>query len=275
MATFFLDLGGSFSPQQFRDSFKDGLGRPSLFSFRIKRYPKIWFSKSSTTGLSGLASSVLPAEILGASTTTLLNGAETLYDNVTGRGLSDLRFRVGKFSLPGKQLDTYTTKTYGPSTEFPREIENGNFNMSVFCSGSYFEHEFFSTWIDAILGYDNKKNSSTMDLLNSALTSLNITKKTGNTPYGFDVAYYDDIISEAELIVYDEEGSPSYVVSFEDIFPKVVGGIEFDWNAKNEVSEFPMTMAFRTMKAERVAIGTGIGGAVGSALSTVSTLASR
>ncbi len=265
MATVYLDTGSSFSPQAFRDSFKDGLGRPSLFVFKIKRYPSIWFSKTSTTGLSGLASSVLPSEMLGAAT-SIMNIGETLFDNITGRGLADLQFRIGKFTLPNKQLETYTTKTYGPASDFPREIENGVFNMSVFCSGSYFEHEFFSTWIDSIVTYNNKKNSSTLDLVNVALSKIKSSKSTDVAPYGFDVAYYDDIISEAELVVYDEEGSPSYIISFEDIYPRVVGGIEFDWNSKNEVSEFPITMHYRTMKAERVALSSKIGGTAGKIL---------
>ena len=274
MATIYVDVGGSFSPQNFRDSFKDGLGRPSLFVFKIKRYPNVWYSRSSTSGIAGLAQSILPSEMSGA-ISTISNYGETLYDNVTGRGLSDLRFRVGKFTLPNKQLETYTTKTYGPASEFPREIENGSFNMSVFCGGSYYEHEFFSTWIDAILGYNNKKNNSTMDILKTVTSLIGVSSSSDSTFKGFDVAYYDDVVSEAELVVYNEEGNPSYVITFEDVYPKVVGGVEFDWDAKNEVSEFPIVMNYRTMKAERVAIGTGVGGAVGSALSTVSTLLPR
>lgn len=270
MATVFVDIGKSFSPQAFRDSFKDGIGRPSLFTFRIKRYPKIWFTRQSESGLTGLISSVLPDSVSSLASTAM-NSLETAHNTVTGRGLADLQFRVGKFNLPSKQLETYTTKTYGPASEFPREIENGVFNMSVFCSGSYFEHEFFSTWIDSMLSYENKKNASTLDLISSALNKL-INNGTSVRDYGYDVAYYDDVVSDAELVVYDENGNPSYVITFEDIYPKNVGGIEFDWNAKNEVSEFGVTMNYRTMKAERAATSAKIGGDTGTVLGAVESI---
>ena len=147
-------------------------------------------------------------------------------------------------------------KTYGPSVEFPKEIENSSMTINILCSGSYFEHEFFHTWADSITGYHGKMQNSTS-------TSKN---------YGFDVAYYEDLISEAELLVYNEDGNPSYLVRFDDIYPKSVGGIEFDWNAKNEISEFSVTLNYRTMISEKIALGVKVGGAVGSVLNALSSL---
>lgn len=249
MSTIFVDTGSSFNPTDFRNSFKDGIGRPSLFVFRIKRYPQVYYNKSNTTGIGGALAAI-------GINNSVINTGTALFDTIRGRGLEDLQFRVTKFGLPSKNIETYTTKTYGPSVEFPKEIENSSMTINILCSGSYFEHEFFHTWADSITGYHGKMQNSTS-------TSKN---------YGFDVAYYEDLISEAELLVYNEDGNPSYLVRFDDIYPKSVGGIEFDWNAKNEISEFSVTLNYRTMISEKIALGVKVGGAVGSVLNALSSL---
>ena len=275
MATVYAGTGGSFSPTNFRNSFKDGIGRPALFVFKIKRYPNVYYTKTNSTGLGGVISNM--ASTIGLNSSIVdkaLTIGGSLYETVKGRGLSDLQFRVGKVSLPSKNLETYTTKTYGPATEFPREIENSSMNLSVLCSGSYYEHEFFQTWIDSVVGYKNKKETSTLDLVNSLLTTIGVTKETTSSTYGFDLEYYDDIISEAELVIYNEMGKPSYIVTFEDVYPKVVGGIEFDWNAKNEVSEFSVVLNYRTMKVERIAVNLG-GNIVNEGLAVLNSFLKR
>jgi hypothetical protein len=248
MSTVFIDTGSSFNPTDFRNSFKDGIGRPSLFVFKIKRYPQVYYKKKNTTGIGGALSAIGISD-------QVINTGTALFETIKGRGLQDLQFRVTKFSLPSKNIETYTTKTYGPSTEFPREIENSSMTINVLCSGAYFEHEFFQSWADTITGYHGK-------MKNSASSSK---------AYGFDVEYYDDVISEAELVVYNEDGGVTYLVKFDDIYPKSVGGIEFDWNAKNEMSEFSVTLNYRTMVSEKIAFSAKIGGAVGSVLNAASS----
>ena len=240
----YVDTGSTFSPSAFRASFKDGLARPSLFHLKLIRYPNIFFkstgSNSTLTGVLGL-NNILPTQISSAlnnlatippQVTSALNIGETIYQNLNSRGLNDLVFRCSQVLLPEKNIETYTTKTYGPSQEFPREIENGRIQTVFLGSGTYYEHDIFSTWMDKCLDYNKSSESPS-----------------------YSVAYYDDIISEANVVSYDENGNPSYLQTFEEIYPVSVGGIEYDWNRKNEVVEFPVVFAFKTMKTEKIAKG--------------------
>lgn len=239
----------TFSPQKFRDSFKRGIGRPSLFLFKITRYPNIYYSKQPNTAIGGALSKVLPNSIRGINTNTLIGGIENLTGSKGTQTLIDLQFRVSQFNLPDKQLQTFTTKIYGPSVESPKEIENSSMTMTVLCSGDYFEHDFFQFWIDSVVSYDHKKNGKS-----------------------YDLQYYDDIITSAELTVYDEDGKNSYTITFEEVYPSIVGGVNFDWDRRNEISEFNVTLNYRTMKVEKIRHEGGIGGAIDTVMGISSGL---
>lgn len=277
MSSFYADTGSSFSPTNFRNSFHNGIGRPSLFVFRIKRYPRIYNSPdlSVQNVLNNVLGSNSDALGLGISTSQLLNAGQTLYDSVRSTGLSELQFRVDKFGLPDKNIGTYTTKIYGPSSDFPREIENGSMSISILCGGDYYEHDFFTTWVDSILTYTGTKPNHTtipQQLMTNVLDALGTKSNTakGSTPY--DIAYYDDIVTDAELVVYNEDGDASYVITFEDVYPKAVGGIGFDWNAKNEISTFIVTLHYRIMTSSKVNASLKTGSVLGGALNIATQL---
>ena len=250
-SNFFLDTGQSFNPTSFRHSFHNGIGRPALFSFRLKRYPAIYTAPQLSVG--SILGAILPKDLgIGIPTANLLDAGQTLYDSVTSSGLTELQFRVDKLSIPDKNLGTYSTKIYGPSSDFPRDVENSSININVLCGGDYYEHDFFQTWIDSIITYSGTKpTSSSSQLVSKLLEVVNIhTNNSNNNP--FDVAYYDDIVTEAEIVMYDEEGNATYVLSFEDIYPKTVGGMSLDWNAKNEINSFNVTLHYRIMTGSKV-----------------------
>lgn len=264
-SNFFLDTGQSFNPTSFRHSFHNGIGRPALFAFRLKRYPKIYTAPLLSVG--SVLGAILPKDLgIGIPTANLLTAGQTLYDSVTASGLTELQFRIDKLTIPDKNLGTYSTKIYGPASDFPRDIENSSITINVLCGGDYYEHDFFQTWIDSIMTYSGSKpNSSSSQLVSKLLEVVNIhTNDSFNNPY--DVAYYDDIVTEAEIVMYDEEGNATYVLSFEDIFPKLVGGISLDWNAKNEISSFSVTLHYRIMTGSKVLATAKTGNVLGGIL---------
>lgn len=255
---FYLD-SGTFSPQKFRSSFKDGVGVPSLFTFQLKRYPEIFFKpKESTQSLGGMLGGNLEgvSKLLGLNNisvpsdiSNLMNISETLYSTFTGRGIDDLKFKINSVQLPEKILQTYSTRTYGPIRDFPSEIESSAIGMNVLCGGAYTEHEFFSAWIDGIGGHDRMQNDPL-----------------------FNIAYYDDIITEGELTIYDEDGYPSYVCYLDDIYPKSVGGINLNWSAKDQISQFNIVLNFRVMKTEKIASSTKSNSGILEAINKFDTL---
>lgn len=230
--TTYIDTGKSFSVKNFRNQFKDGIAKPSLFHFKLNRYPNCFYNTTSSV------TSFLNKYDIGVPSLSLnktINTIENVYENLNSRGLSDLVFKVYSTTLPTKLITTYSSKIYGPSTTFPREIENGTFQISLYASGNYWEHDFFSQWQSAITGYGNSSADPT-----------------------HNVSYYDDIISEAKIIAYNEEAEPSYLVSLEEVWPINVEGINYNWGEKNEIVKFSVQMHYKLSNVEKIAFSTKI-----------------
>lgn len=216
---------GAFSPDNFRKQFSSGVARPSLFQFKFTRMPNVManpnygFEPFQSFGLISKG-----AGLLGIGSAPLLTGineTETMFNALTGRENRDLTFRISRAQLPQKVINAYNVSYYGPGSRFPSEIDNGSITIDVMCSGSYWEHVFFTGWQTSIIHYDKYKNETS-----------------------FDVAYFDDIVSEAELNIYNDDGEKAYTVFFEKIWPEVVGGDNFDWSRKDSIVSFPVTLHY-------------------------------
>lgn len=227
-STLYLDTGRSFSPQNFRNKFKDGVGSPAYFHFKLKRYPEIFYKGNRTSSIQGFINKYtgLNLDIISK----VQNIGELIYENLNSRGLSDLVFKVNKALAPSRLIESFNLKYYGAGYEIPRDIESGVTNIAVFSSGTYWEHDFFSSWQASIIDYNKYINSPS-----------------------FNVAYYDDIITEGEIIAYNEDGEPAYLISLEDIWPKEVGAIKFDWEGKDQIINFTVTFNYRLANVEKIA----------------------
>jgi len=228
--TAYLDTGKSFSIKNFKSQFKDGVAKPSLFHFKLKRYPRCFFDRSTSINTFLNKVGIDTPDILSKA----INYGETIYENINNRSLSDLVFKVHRATLPNRLINSYSAKVYGPSTDFPRDIENGYFSISIYTSGTYWEHNLFSQWQSAIINYGDPVDSN------------------------YNVTYYDDIISEAQIIAYNEMGEPTYLMSLDEIWPKNVGGISFDWGNKNNNISFNVDLHYRIVKIEKIALSAQI-----------------
>lgn len=245
ITSFYLDVTPSSSLNDFRSSFKDGLGRSNLFHFILKRNPNIIFkgienTNASEGGLNGLLNNLAGGignaigGVLGDSSgivNSVIQNAENIYENLNGRGASDLVYRANKISIPDKVLDTYSCYTYGPAINFARALDSGSFAVTFINSSTYWEYNYFSNWSELITNTANP-----------------------NSNPSFNVSYYDDYISECNLILYDEELSPSYLFTFTDIYPISVGGLNMDWSEKDNLSEFTVVFNYRIMTSNKVAL---------------------
>lgn len=220
----------SFSPDNFRRQFQEGFARPSLFQFKLKRMPNVFstnIDQLSPISLGAITSRLPLVDIVSARATTTLNTIENILNDVLGRSSRDLTFKVHKVQLPQRLIESYNISYIGPGKKFPREINNDNFQIEVLSSGTFWEHYMFLSWQAAILDYD----------------------KYANEP-SYDVAYYDDIITEAELLIFNDAGEQTYKVSFENIWPEGVGGEGFDWAKKDSIISFPVSFNFSTVTVE-------------------------
>lgn len=216
---------GTFSPDNFRKQFSNGVGRPNLFQFKFKRMPNVMADPNyGLTPFQSLGLISKGASVLGIGSAPLLTGintVETMFNSITGRETRDLTFRVSKAQLPQKIINTYNVSYYGPGSRFPSEIDNSSITIDVISSGSYWEHIFFTGWQNSIIDYDRYRDNPS-----------------------FDVVYFDDIVTEAELIIYNDDGEKAYTILFEKVWPEVVGGDNFDWSRKDSIVTFPVTLHY-------------------------------
>lgn len=217
---------GTFSVDNFRKQFFSGVGRPSLFQFKLKRMPRVLADpnaglKSPINELGYISKAATLLDVGSAQLLTSFNQAETTFNALTGRENRDLSFRISRAPMPQKTIASYNVSYYGPGSRFPSEINNDTIIIEVMSSGSYWEHELFTSWQTAIIDYDRYRDLPS-----------------------FDVAYFDDIVTEAELIIYNDEGDVAYTVLFEKVWPEVVGGDNFDWSRKDSIVSFPVTLHY-------------------------------
>lgn len=234
----------TFSVSNFRQQFREGVGRPSLFKFKLKRLPSFFdqygdaysiTDKNSTVSLDLLRGAASLIGVNSSTATTIFNEGEYLLNSLQGRGGRDLTFRVTRAQMPQQVVESYNIQYIGPGIRFPREINNGSITIDIMCSGSYWEHNLFSFWIRNMMDYGRYADSV----------------------YTYDVRYFTECFTEAELMIFNDDGNLVYKVDFEHVWPEMVGGENFDWSRKDAISSFPVTLHYSTAVAFQEDISKG------------------
>jgi hypothetical protein len=140
--------------------------------------------------------------------------------------LQTLQMRVRRAQIPDMSLQTNQFSYYGVPSKLPYENSTTDLNLEIICSSNLWEREFFSIWQNYIIDYGMMSSS----------------KSKGPT---FDVAYYDDYVTEATLEIYNEEGGdPTTIFTFEGVYPKTLSSIDVDWSAKDTIMYFSLEASY-------------------------------
>lgn len=235
----------SFNVNNFRSSLAHGVANPSLFSFTLSKDAKInefTISKEDKNFLSnlnniqetvnkglGIAKNFIPqAYGISAYYNQAMSTANNLFGKSPQQTFKDLTFRVSRTSIPDRIIETYPTKYYGIQYNNPRDISTNYLTLNIMSSETYWEHWYFSRWMGRIIDYSNED---------------------GDT---YDVAYYDDIVTNGLIEFYNSEGNRTYTANIYDLYPVHVQGIDGDWSRKDSINNFNVTFAYKNVSVNQV-----------------------
>lgn len=135
--------------------------------------------------------------------------------------ISLLPMRVRRSVLPDLALQTNPVSYYGVPSKFPYENSTGNLNLEVISSGNLWEREFFTAWQNYIIDYGTPNQNPT-----------------------FDVAYYNDYVTSAELDVFNSEGEVVTTFLFSEVYPMTLTAVDMDWGSKDQPLIFSVELAY-------------------------------
>ena len=134
-----------------------------------------------------------------------------------------LSYMAKTVTLPSKALGTMDTKRFGPVGKVANDLIIDTASMTFMCSADYKEHLFFDGWISGIMGQI----------------------KNPKTRQEYTLSYYNDYVSQVNIIPLDRQGGAAAQVTLKEAYPTNLGPIEFAWGDAGEVATFTVTWTFR------------------------------
>ena len=137
-----------------------------------------------------------------------------------GGGMEDsiktLQFTCESARLPGYIFKSENRVISGLTSEMPVGFEHERLNLSFLCRGDMFERKFLDKWFFTVQDKNLRFN------------------------------YYDDYVSP-EIIVktYDETGSPTYCVKYNNCYPNILTSQSLSW-AETNVLRITVDFSYET-----------------------------
>lgn len=150
----------------------------------------------------------------------LPNSIRTL---VGGSGSQLANMHISGLNLPGVQLTTTQSKTYGELREFPYEKLFNNINMNFYVSG----------------GKSKISNQQlmTLGIFNAWIGSV-------QNPYTREFSYYEDYITDIIVTIQDKAEDDVHAIKFFECYPKAIGDIHLDYSSK-DIMILPVSMNYK------------------------------
>ena len=143
-----------------------------------------------------------------------------------------LSFRIDLAQWPGRSISNIDYIDYGAPYKVGGKTNYGNsVAITVICSPSLVEREFFSAWQD-LIGGDHRNGSK-----------------------NFNLGYYDEYVCEQGFQIFqlDPNGNRTKVIKLVDSYPSGIGDMSYGWG-NSEIVRLPITMSYRYYIEEDVSV---------------------
>lgn len=201
---------------------RNGIAKTSDFEVEVTGTPVGAGGAARIT--SGLIDGLINAAASAVGLGGIIGGAAT-----TSQSLS---FRIDTVQWPGRNINNIDYMDYGAPYKVGGKTNYGNsVAMTVICSPSLVEREFFSAWQD-LIGGDHRNGSQ-----------------------NFNLGYYDEYVCGQGFQIFqlDPNGNRTKVVKLVDSYPVAIGDASYSW-AATEVLRLPVTMSYRYYIEEDVPV---------------------
>lgn len=129
--------------------------------------------------------------------------------------LSKIAFRCRATELPSKQLETIERRYHGPQRLVPYGSIFSTLNLEFIEDDKYSVRNFFDTWQDFAFGGDK-----------------------------YRPAYYDQIIADMTLTVFNASGVAVREYVFKDAYPISVNPSQMTWDTNNNILFVPIEITY-------------------------------
>lgn len=123
---------------------------------------------------------------------------------------NDLKFRIDSINMPGRQINAFEFKPYGPAFKIGYGEQHGEVSINIMLSPDLAEKKYFLRWQDIIVGYGRGSNNLGMGT--------------------FDIGYYDDYKAIIDIFQYDQTGQQRYACKIIDAWPVSISDLPSDWS---------------------------------------------
>jgi hypothetical protein len=141
--------------------------------------------------------------------------------------------KIGLFceasQLPGMNISTTGTRTFGEVREMPYEKLYDAVNLQFLVDKEMKVKVFFEEWMSGI-----------------------------QNPYTRTFSYYIDYVTDIDIIVYDVADYPRYTVTLYEAYPKTMGAVAVDYSSK-EIMKLQITMQYKYWRTSLMTVPTGTG----------------
>jgi hypothetical protein len=124
-------------------------------------------------------------------------------------------------SLPGLNVNTNPTRTFGEVREIPNEFNYEPITATFYVDADMYTKKMFDNWI---LGIQYAETRA--------------------------FRYYDDYISEMRIFVHDTKDNERYVVNLYEVYPKSIGAIQLDY-ANTQIMKVTITFQYKYWRSEK------------------------
>lgn len=143
-----------------------------------------------------------------------------------GLGLTSLRtvlLLCDSASLPGININTAQTRTFGEIREIPYELMYEPINLTFYVDAGMYVKKMFDSWI--------------------MYTQIRDTRKFN---------YYDNYVAkELQILVQDMANNNRYVVTMYEAFPKTVSQVQMDY-AGRDVMKVNVQMTYKYWRSDTI-----------------------
>ena len=135
-------------------------------------------------------------------------------------------------ALPGMSISTQQSRIFGEFREMPYERLFENVSLTFLIDNTFDTKAFFDSWINSI-----------------------------QDPATRTFRFYNEYISDVDIVVLDLNDEPKYVITLYECYPKSISAIQLDYNSK-DIMKFQVSLNYRFWKSSLVDDGGGENGPV-------------
>ena len=157
------------------------------------------------------------------STDYIANTSNLNFTSAGYRGLQKLLLLCDSAQLPGVNLNTAPTRTFGEVREIPYEVDYEPITLTFYVDADMNVKKLFDTWM--------------------------LSTQVGDSR---NFSYYDSYTTKLSIYVQDMQENNRYIVDLYEVYPKTVGPVQVDFSNK-DVMKLQVTMMYKYWRSSQVA----------------------